>query len=126
MANIVMVSRHCEPAGAAIHVQRYARSDKFGIVVVYFFCWIVFHPLVDPPAGGNGRIYYLYPTCSFNIYVYLRQFVNSAAGSSNGRMHPSGGCHLGSNPSPAALNVNIIVVTSWCAGKNPSSLAVTK
>jgi len=22
--------------------------------------------------------------------------------------------------------VNIIVVTSWCAGKNPSSLAVTK
>ena len=44
MANIVMVSRHCEPAGAAIHVQRYARSDKFGIVVVYIFA-----------GSSNGR-----------------------------------------------------------------------
>ena len=26
------------------------------------------------------------------------------AGSSNGRIHPSEGCHLGSSPSPAALD----------------------
>jgi hypothetical protein len=34
-------------------------------------------------------------------------FVLKAAGSSNGRMYPSGGYHLGSSPSPAALKVNV-------------------
>ena len=33
----------------------------------------------------------------------FRKFIAKAAGSSNGRTHPSGGWYLGSNPSPAAL-----------------------
>ncbi len=34
----------------------------------------------------------------------LKRFLDKAAGSSNGRTHPSGGCYLGSSPSPAALS----------------------
>ena len=54
----------------------------------------------------------------------IMQFVRSAAGSSNGRTHPSGGCYLGSSPSPAALSANKFMVTGWCVGESPSPAAV--
>ena len=33
---------------------------------------------------------------------FFKEFISRAAGSSNGRTHPSGGWYLGSSPSPAA------------------------
>ncbi len=41
---------------------------------------------------------------SFGNKRSVQSFVFIAAGSSNGRMYPSGGYHLGSSPSPAAMN----------------------
>ncbi len=38
----------------------------------------------------------------------FKKLVSSAAGSSNGRIQDSESCHLGSNPSPAALEVSEI------------------
>ena len=40
------------------------------------------------------------------------------AGSYNGSTHPSGGCYLGSNPSPAALVIkNNMMILSWFSAK---------
>ena len=53
--------------------------------------------------GGNEKQTIL-------LFIWCRRqsamFVFKAAGSSNGRMYPSGGYHLGSSPSPAALKRN--------------------
>ena len=46
----------------------------------------------------------------------ISETVPSAAGSYNGSTHPSGGCYLGSSPSPAALGIPLNGSTSRLAG----------
>ena len=49
--------------------------------------------------------------------LFYKLVVRTAAGSSNGRIHDSGSCYLGSNPSPAA--VRIIIVKFKSLGSPP-------
>jgi ribosomal protein S18 acetylase RimI-like enzyme len=61
------------------------------------------------------------------LLIYL---VCNAAGSYNGSTHPSGGCYLGPNPSPAALHGSTsrlsrdYLDSPACAGRNPSPVAM--